>query len=137
MTGKVDEYMRKSIARITVTLDTPMLKVIKIMIEENTQAIIVTNADHELEGIITGTDTLREMARNIDSPVLRKETARNVMTTPPISVPTGTFMIDAKELMFKRGIHTLVVTKGFTPIGYLTQPDFDRWWLEEHAGANY
>lgn len=137
MGKKVEDYM-KDISKIVVTMETSMIDVMRKMVEQNSQAIVVADSNHELEGIITGSDIIRELERAIDSSRLRDGRAEHVMTSRGklAKVPEGTLMIEALEVMFRERRHSLVITKNFSPTGILTQTDIVKWWLEEHSVSN-
>lgn len=133
MGKQVRDYMMKDVFKVMVTTDTSMVDVIKKMTQHNSHAIIVTDINKELEGIITGTDIIRELTRAIDSSILRDGLAKDVMTPKPRVVAEGTLMIDAVDKFFRDSHHALVVVKEYEPVGILSQLDIARWWLDEHS----
>jgi CBS domain-containing protein len=120
------------ISNLVVTDDTPMQQVLKIMAKNKFSTVIVTNANRELEGIITGSDIVRELEKSMDSPVLLEGAAKYVMTNHVETVVEDAIMLEAIDKMFRRQLHQLVVTRGFNPIGLITQLDVIRWWSDRH-----
>jgi CBS domain containing-hemolysin-like protein len=135
MGKKVEDYMTPISRIVRVTTDTQMITILKEMTRKKSREAIVTNAQREIEGLITTTDIIREIARELDSSTLKDGTAAMVMTKKPGSEHKGMLMIDAVDQMDRRRIHSLVITDEYTPIGVLTQLDVARWWLEEYGAS--
>lgn len=132
MGKKAEEYMQ-DVSRVSAAKDASMIDILSIMREQKAREIIVTNSNHEIEGIITGSDIVREIERTLESSRLLEGTAEYVMTGRPTSVEVGASMIDVVDQMFRKGLHCIVVTKGYQPIGIITQIDVVRWWLDEYG----
>lgn len=130
MSKKVDEYIKK-VGGLMVTTDTNMTDVLKLMLQQKTPVIIVTDPNRSLQGIITGSDVLLHIGRDFNSDVLKNGTAEIVMTRGVIGLPVGASMLDAHEKMFRHRLHALAVTRGFEPIGLLTQLDIIQWWVDQ------
>lgn len=128
---RVKDYMR-DISKITVTTDMKMADVLSIMLQTGTPAIVVTDVNHQLQGVITTTDVTFEMARQIDSSKLHNE-VEHLLTDEPIWVTEDMLMLDALDKMVRRTVRTLVVTRGFVPVGILTQWDVIGWWSEQYG----
>lgn len=131
MGKQVKEYMQDA-SGITVNVDMLMIEVLKKMIEQKSPVVVVTDAVRTLEGIITGSDVIRELEKDVDSSVLRDGVAKHVMTPRPFFVAGDTLMIDAVDKMFRMRLHYLVVTGEYEPVGILTQLGVVKWWLEEY-----
>ena len=123
----------RDVSKISVTQSKSMIDVITMMIDQKSREIVITDPHHNIEGIITGTDIVREIERAIDSSRLLEGTADFVMTERPTSVPTGTLMIDVVDRMYRHGLHVIVVTENYEAIGIITQLDVIKWWLEEYG----
>lgn len=132
MGKRASDYMR-DVSKIRVATDTRMTDVLQLMVEQNTTSVVVVDVNLDLKGIITGTDILRELERDLESSRLLEGIAEHVMTRRIISVTDRTLMIDAADQMFRGRFHTLVVTRDFEPVGIITQLDIARWWLEEYG----
>lgn len=132
MTRKVDEYMKK-VSGLMVTTDTNMVEVLRLMLQQKSSVVIVTDVNRMLQGIITGSDVVLHLERAIDSSTLKTGAAEHVMTRGVIGLPAGTSMLDAIEKMFRHRLHSIVITRGYEPVGLLTQLDIIRWWVDEHT----
>lgn len=132
MSKKVDEYMKKT-SGIMVTTDTYMTDVLKLMLQQKTPVVIVTDVNRMIQGIITGSDVVLHLEKAIDSSTLKTGFAEHVMTRGVIGLPLGTSMLDAIEKMFRHRLHAIVITRGYEPVGLLTQLDIIQWWVDEHA----
>lgn len=135
MGKRVSEYM-EDISSVTFTTDTPSLDAIKNWIDENSAALIITDANRNIQGIVTGTDIVREIARQLESAKMLEGSIEYIMTENPELITENTLMIDAVDRMDRKKIRSLIVTKGFNPVGILTQWGVCKWWFEEYGTNN-
>jgi arabinose-5-phosphate isomerase len=87
---------------------TPMSEVVDVMTAKGFGLACVLDDDGRLVGIITDGD-LRRMVRRFRAAVIRK-TARDGMTTDPVTVSRSSLATEALNLMERRRITSLVVT---------------------------
>ena len=137
MLKKAKDYMIDVVDRL-VQYDTPMGEVMDQMTSASFQAVIVVDENGHPMGIITGSDLVREIVRELKSSVLSTGIAQFVMTRPVVSVPEDSLMLDTVEIMFKTRFHTLLVTttpnEGRSkPVGLLTQIQVAKWWRDEYG----
>ena len=120
MTGivVVSDVMSKAVK--VVRPDTSMKEVVATMNKFNIGSIIVVQAERPV-GIITERDILRRLVE----PCLAPETlrAREVMTSPVISISETASIDEAAKLMTRRKIKKLLVVNGEKLAGILTFTD--------------
>nr|WP_281719787.1 CBS domain-containing protein [Nitrosomonas nitrosa] len=137
MGKKAKDYMLE-IPDVTVTTQTSLIDVMTIMVENNARTIIVTDTNREIKGIITSSDILRELSKEIQSSILRGGAAEHVMTkrlrVPDVS--ENTLMLDVAEEMAHNDVFSIVVMKQFQPVGIITSLEVFKWWLEEHSNPS-
>jgi CBS domain-containing protein len=114
----VRDVMSKAVK--VVRPDTSMKEVVATMNKFNIGSIIVVQAERPV-GIITERDILRRLVE----PCLAPETlrAREVMTSPVISISETTSIDEAAKLMTRRKIKRLLVVNGEKLAGILTFTD--------------
>lgn len=89
-----------------VGLDTPMRDVIYVMSSKGLGMTSVSDGDGRLAGIITDGDLRRKM---VTTPDIQRLTARDVMTTNPVTIGPGTLAVEALALLERRKITSVVV----------------------------
>lgn len=133
MSKTVTDYML-DITTSVVTEDTLVLDAVKSYLEYESHIIIVTDATRKrLVGIITPTDLIKEIRSNTESSNLKTGNLKAIVNAEFISRAVDTLMLDAMDIMGRRGIHTLVITRGFEPVGLITQHSIVQWWFEEYG----
>lgn len=89
-----------------VGLETPMRDVIYVMSSKGLGMTSVADAEGRLAGIITDGDLRRKM---VTTPDIQRLTARDVMTTNPVTIGPGTLAVEALALLERRKITSVVV----------------------------
>jgi signal-transduction protein with cAMP-binding, CBS, and nucleotidyltransferase domain len=94
---------------------------VKLMAEKSLSAVIVIDAGSPA-GIFTERDVLKRVAaQGID---LAKTAIKQVMTAPPITMPSTTLVGDALAEMYRRDVRNLPVSgSGGEIVGLVTMPD--------------
>ena len=94
---------------------------VKLMAEKSLSAVIVTDAGSPA-GIFTERDVLKRVAaQGID---LTKTAIKQVMTAPPITMPSTTLVGDALAEMYRRDVRNLPVSgSGGEIVGLVSMPD--------------
>ena len=94
---------------------------VKLMAEKSLSAVIVTDAGSP-SGIFTERDVLKRVAaQGMD---LAKTAIKQVMTAPPITMPSTTLVGDALAEMYRRDVRNLPVCgSGGEIVGLVTMPD--------------
>jgi CBS domain-containing protein len=114
----VGELMSERV--VTVEVETPLAKVAKTMRSKNVGCVVVCERRRPV-GVITEWDIMRKVVeKNLDP---SKFLARDVMSTPLISVTRGTDLMDALRLMVKRKIRRLPVVERNRLLGIVTLVD--------------
>lgn len=121
---RVADVMTKDV--VTVREDTPLAGVVSVLIDHERRSVPVLDADRRVVGIITngdlveraglrarvhllpalGADTVRA---EIDDLARDRRTARDIMTSPAVTVGPGTSIRDAAHLMTTRRLKRLPV----------------------------
>ncbi len=100
-----------------------------------TGAIMITDSDGRLRGIFTDSDLARLFENHregaLDGPI------RDVMTPHPCSVPSGSMLNDALEILAERKISELpVVDAAGRPVGMLDITDIAAWLPDDPQSAS-
>ncbi|MCK4435250.1 CBS domain-containing protein [Candidatus Bathyarchaeota archaeon] len=100
--------------------DTSVKEIVATMNKFDIGSIVVVQSDRPV-GIITERDILRRIVE----PCLPPETlrAREVMTSPVISIHSTTSIDKAARVMVRKHVKRLLVMSGETPVGILTFTD--------------
>lgn len=100
--------------------DTSVKEIVATMNKFDIGSIVVVQSDRPV-GIITERDILRRIVE----PCLPPETlrAREVMTSPVISIHSTASIDEAAKIMVRKHIKRLLVMSGETPVGILTFTD--------------
>jgi CBS domain-containing protein len=110
-----------SIARMpvpTVNLSSPVTEITSLMVENDIGAIVVTR-DTEPLGIVTERDVIRKvLCAKKDS---REVFAQEIMTAPLITISYDRTIDEALGIMQDNGVRRLVVLKGESMVGLLTE----------------
>jgi CBS domain-containing protein len=133
----VADVMTKDV--VTVAEDTPFKAVAAVLAEHHISAVPVRGVDRGVAGVVSETDLLRkeEFRRTTQRPWRRRKarakadalTARQLMTSPAVSVEGGCTLDEAARLMAARGITRLVVVDGDQITGIVTRSDLLRAFL--------
>jgi CBS domain-containing protein len=110
-----------SIARIpvpTVALSTPVFKIASILAKQNIGAVIVVRENEPL-GIITERDIIDRMV--LAKRDLFEVVAQDIMTAPIITIDYERTLEEALDIMRQNRIRRLVVVKGESIVGLLTE----------------
>ena len=140
----VRDLMTTGIA--SVSPDTPVSAVVRLLAERGISGVPVTDADGALLGMVTEGDLMRRLALS-DEPrhgwfwtpfddqvgaaerharVVRGSAARDVMTARPLAVTEGTTATHAARLMEKRRVRRLPVLRDGRVIGVVSRSDLLR-----------
>jgi CBS domain-containing protein len=122
--GKNETQTLAGIATTAVTSvesSVTIQKTVKLMAGKSLSAVIVTEAG-DPAGIFTERDVLKRVAaQGID---LAKTAIKEVMTAPPIIMPSTTLVGDALAEMYRRDIRNLPVSgSGGEIVGLVSMPD--------------
>lgn len=121
---RVSDIMTASPA--TVTPDTPLSEVVRLLIDLGVKAVPVVDNDRRVVGIITGGDLLRrghldlrlslqrhlsvaELQQRLRALATQARTARDVMTPSPFTLPANASLEQAGRLMVQRGVKRVPV----------------------------
>ena len=107
----------------TVTPDSPLVDVIQKMNKFEIGSVVVVQRRRPV-GIITERDILRKIIEPWIDPKIVK--AREIMSTPPITIKDDAPLEEAAEVMMKNRIKKLPVVKNEKVIGIVTATDLAR-----------
>ncbi|WP_078543471.1 DUF294 nucleotidyltransferase-like domain-containing protein [Litchfieldia alkalitelluris] len=109
---------------VSVTPNTTIQEVAKIMMNKRTSSVIVIANEH-VEGIITERDLVnRVLASN--SYNTQSLTAKDIMTKNPITISRFSYFYDALSLLILNGMKHLPVMEGTKVVGVVTLSDLLR-----------
>jgi signal-transduction protein with cAMP-binding, CBS, and nucleotidyltransferase domain len=124
----VEEVMHRGV--LTCQRETPIQDVARQMAEQDVSALVVTNADGGMVGIISRTDLVNARLYEQYWKHWRGLTAGHIMVTDVVSVRPSDTVEEASKLMMERKIHRVVVVEdspaGQTPLGVLSVTDLVR-----------
>ena len=104
---------------ITAKPDLTLREAAKIMTKFRIGSLVIAE-NHELKGIVTGTDILKAIAQGKDvDTVLVKE----IMSSPVKTIDPSADLEDAVDIMVKNKIKRLVVVEGGKIVGIITASD--------------
>ncbi|WP_340384414.1 CBS domain-containing protein [Streptomyces sp. SS7] len=107
--------------------ETPFKDVVRLLDRHRISGLPVLDHDDKVVGVISETDLIRHQASR---PVARAVTARELMSTPAITVHPEQRIADAARLMERRGVERLpVVDEEDRLIGIATRRDLLRVFL--------
>ena len=110
-----------SIARIpvpSVSPSTPIIEIASTMAEQNIGAVIVAR-DFEVLGIVTERDIIERVA--LGKKDLYGVVAQDIMTSPVITIHYDRTLQEALKIMKDNNIRRLVVVKGKSILGLVTE----------------
>jgi CBS domain-containing protein len=121
--GKILEEKGSDVVRIDG--DATVFDAIKLMVERNVGAVLVTASDGDtIVGIFTERDYLRRIA--VEGRTSRETTVRTVMSSPVVVVNPGTSVEEAMALMTDRRIRHAPVVDGGRLAGMVSIGDLVR-----------
>ncbi|MCS0604209.1 CBS domain-containing protein [Streptomyces sp. LP11] len=124
----VGEVMTGDVVRVRAT--TPFEVVVRLLDRHRIGGLPVVDRDDKVVGVISGTDLVREQAARHHGPPGPDRTARELMTSPAITVHPEQRVPDAARLMERRGVERLpVVDEEDRLIGIATRRDLLRVFL--------
>ena len=115
------DVMIKDVVVISETA--PLKEVTHLFAERKITGAPVVNAQGELVGVLSETDIIRK-SNSIGA--WSPNTAGQIMTKPPVTVPPDTTLNRVCELMYNRRIHRVVVAEGKKISGIITTMDILR-----------
>ena len=115
------DVMIKDVVVISETA--PLKEVTHLFAERKITGAPVVNAQGELVGVLSETDIIRK-SNSIGA--WSPNTAGQIMTKPPVTVPPETTLKRVCELMYNRRIHRVVVAEGKQIRGIITTMDILR-----------
>jgi CBS domain-containing protein len=92
------------------------------MVEHNIGSVVVNSAGKP-KGVITERDLMRKVI--LQGMDVKKALAREIMSTPLITIDADAHIGEAAVLMFEKKIRRLLVTKNGAVIGIFTQRDLE------------
>jgi CBS domain-containing protein len=110
-----------SIARLSVpsvSASTPVTEIASIMTKQNIGAVIVTR-DFEVLGIVTERDIIERVS--LGKRDLYGLVAQDIMTSPVITIHYDRTIQDALKIMKDNNIRRLIVVKGKSILGLVTE----------------
>ncbi len=124
----VGEFMHLGV--ITCRADQPLPEVMVKMSEQKVSALVVTNENKEMEGIISTTDLTRARLSPVERMELPALLPRHLMTRDVIVTWPGESLKEAVNKMLSHQVHRLVVTESPEdrrhPVGILSMGDLSR-----------
>ena len=115
------DVMIKDVVVISETA--PLKEVTHLFSERKITGAPVVNTQGELVGVLSETDIIRK-SNSIGA--WSPNTAGQIMTKPPVTVPPETTLKRVCELMYNRRIHRVVVAEGRQIRGIITTMDILR-----------
>ena len=117
---RVRDVMTRGV--ITVSHDTPVSKIVKLLVDEDISGVAVTAPDDEIVGVISEIDIVKVFDKDWES-----ATAEDVMSTFVRSIDPETSLRKAAGIMKELNIHRLLILSVSPapeiPIGILTASD--------------
>lgn len=130
---------------ITIPAETPVVSIARLLAERGISAVPVVDADGKALGIVTEADLIRRLAGEQDKPGgwfaalfgnperdaeryarTHGMTARDVMTTSPISVDPDTLASKVAHMLEEKGIRRVLVTQDGRLKGIVSRADLLR-----------
>jgi CBS domain-containing protein len=137
MTTTVTDLMRKKL--ITIEESASVQQAAKKMMDENVSSLLVVDENNRPIGLITERDLARKVC--IKDAYTSKITTRDIMSSPLITIESGSSPSEAVDIMLQNNVrHLLVVDNNKSsrhknkPIGIITPLDFTR--SEDYSGSD-
>lgn len=94
--ANVSEVMQQGDSIPAVASDTPAIEAVAVLNNKNLGAVLITDKDQRLLGIITDGDVRRAVAESTD---LTQRTAKQLMTSDPVSSKANIQAVDALSIL--------------------------------------
>jgi len=120
ITTTVESIAKNNI--ISVDENATVHDAIFLMVEQNIGSVVVTSAGQP-KGIITERDLMRKVI--LQGMDVKKAPAKEIMSTPLITIVASAHIGEAATLMFEKKIRRLLVTKDGKIVGIFTQRDLE------------
>jgi CBS domain-containing protein len=138
---KVKEVMSTNV--LTVTPETPLKQVAALLAERSISGVPVCDAEGKIVGVISEADILHkeqgpgarrggpfawlvDQSRYADAVKAAARTAKDAMTTPPITIGPERPVSVAAKTMIERRVNRLPVVRGDQLVGIVTRADLVR-----------
>ncbi len=128
---------------ITITSDTSFPEAFRIIREQKVRHLPVVDEEGELIGIVTQTDLLHASPSSATSLTVFEVNyllvnlhVREVMSSPPITVPDDAPLEESARLMVENKIGCLLVTRDDKLVGVLTETDIFKTFVEILGGED-
>ena len=122
MTQQIKDVMTKQIH--SVRRDATLRAVARVMKEHKIGAVLVTQADGSLLGLVTDRDlVIRGMASDRD---VDKTSVAEICSTPPVKLDLTAMVDDAVRLMRERSVRRIPVVADGKPVGIVSIGDLAR-----------
>lgn len=106
---------------ITAKPDTTVRELARVMTDKKIGSVFVSDGGDGLLGIVTESDVVRKVVGGDRIPYVT--TARDVMSSPLITIDIGESIYQAHDLMDKRRVLHLAVTEGGKIVGMVSIRD--------------
>lgn len=133
-THRVRDVMATTV--VSVDASTPLEEVARVLAKRRISGVPVLSRGGTLEGVVTEADlfaTVPPTGRPGGPGGPSTTSAREAMTTPPVTIGPDQPIADAVRLMRDRGVNRLPVVDGGKVIGIVTRTDLLAAWLSEDA----
>jgi CBS domain-containing protein len=130
---KLEAIMTKN--PITIDFDTPIRKVLETMVSKDIGSLIVLKSGIPV-GIITERDVTRISLRPTLGQNIHEDIAGRLMSSPLITVPPETSVLQAFEEMVSKKIRRLPIVEQGRLVGIVTERDLFKWVLRIFHAPN-
>ncbi len=117
---------------ITVTKDTPIVKAIELIANNDITGIPVVDDDMNLVGILSEKDVLSLMY----TPEDEIKTVNDFMTQPPIFFDEDESLLDVCDCLINHSFRRIPVTSRGKLVGIITRTDIVREYLRQREQSN-
>jgi CBS domain-containing protein len=147
---KVQDVMSREV--LTVSPETPVHEVARLLSEHHVSGAPVVDADGALLGIVTETDLAHRLAAKVSPPrswlralfsaapaealdyaKARGRRARDIMTAAPVTIGEEASLEEAARLLEEKGVRRLPVLRGGRLVGVISRADMLRALLAPEA----
>ncbi len=123
---QISRIMHKGV--ISVSPHTDLNKIADIMLRQDISSLLVSE-NSKLLGMVTKTDMLKFFAKSLKE----KIKVANLMTPNPVTVNLRHSISRVLEIMHEKNVARVVVARGDTPIGIITESDIGFAQIEKPA----